>query len=144
AHRGADAVRGEPRGLVAARQDLPELARGRSRRALDEEVHRDEPLPERQVRAVEERPGRDAELVAARAAEPPRARLGPGQTLRLAAPRALRSGRPAQRREEGAAPILERADLARRDVGEDRRQVLGCNRVGHLSTTVVAALRATQ
>src|SRR5262249_15659979 len=53
--RDADPVGREPGGLVAAVEHLLQLVRRHAVRRLDEQVHAEEPLRERQVRVVEER-----------------------------------------------------------------------------------------
>ena len=107
AHRRPDPVRREPGGLVAAADRPPKLVRREALGRLEHQVHGDEPLPDGQVRAVEERARGDAELVAACVAVPLRAALEPEQPRVLAAARALDAAGPAQVAEVGAALLLE-------------------------------------
>src|SRR4029077_20281065 len=104
--------------LVAAAEDLSQPERRHPTRRLGHEVDAEEPLPEREVRAVEERARRDAELVLARVALPARARVEPVQPLGLLAARALDAGGPAQRPEVEPAAMLERVEPRGRRRGE--------------------------
>ena len=94
----------------SCRPDAPELV-GRDPVALRHQADGDEPLPDREVRPVEERSGGDAELVAARVAVPPAARLEPEQAAGLVAARAFDGLRPAERLQVPARACLQRVAL---------------------------------
>ena len=102
---------GEPGRLVGHAQQLHELVRGQPVLGLDHQRDRQEPLPRRQVRVVEERSGRDAEVVAARAAVELLARLEACSVARLA-PRAAHAVGPPKLLEVRAATILRPLEVA--------------------------------
>ena len=114
---------GEPERLVAPAEHPPELVGGDAVRRLGHQLDGDEPLPERQVRAVEERARGDAELVPARVAVPLVARVEPEQAVVLVAARALDAARPAEALEveRGSAPRARPACAALRTAGSGSR-----------------------
>src|SRR5262249_55478591 len=106
AHRGPDAVSGEPGGLVAATEGAAELVRRHAVRRDQHQVDGYEPLPDGQGRAVEERPGGDAELVAAGVAVPLGAGGEPEQPDGLGAAGAFDATGPAEVGEKRPANLL--------------------------------------
>src|SRR5581483_934033 len=104
-HRSANAVAEIPGGLVGHAEHPLQLVRAHPLLGLAENEDREEPLPQRQVRVVEDRPRLGAELVAAGVTVELPALLDPADFVRVAT-RTTDTVRPAQLLEEGEAGVL--------------------------------------